>query len=107
MSKVSLLTGQMEKTAMMNIGMKNKIYGRKVGSSDDMLMLCESDDASNSNSAKRADPGVIAEFVIANARRFVKALRERNIEGYIVFEGDLTQYTFTPEADFVYPASVH
>ncbi|WP_426078260.1 hypothetical protein [Janthinobacterium sp. PSPC3-1] len=107
MSKVSLLTGQMGKTAMMNIGMKNKIYGRKVGSSDDMVMLCESDGGSNSNSAKRADPGVVAEFVIANARRFVKALRERNVEGYIVFEGDLTHYTFTPEADFVYPASVH
>ena len=39
--------------------------------------------------------------------RFVKAMRDRNIEGYSVFEGDLTHYTFTPEADYVNPASVH
>ena len=87
--------------------MKNKIYGRKVGSSDEMALLSESDGASNSNSAKQTDQGVVAEFVAANARRFVKALREKKFEGYIVFEGDPTNYKFTPEADFVYPAAVH
>lgn len=91
----------------MNFSMKNKIYGRKVGSLDEMALLSESDGASNSNGAKRADQGVVAEFVIANARRFVKALREKNVEGYIVLEGDPTHYKFTPEADFVYPAAVH
>jgi len=95
------------KITIMNISMKNKIYGRKVGSSDEMVLLSESDGASNSTSAKQNDSGVIAEFVIANARRFVQVLRDNNIEGYIVFESDPTHYEFTPEADFVYPASVH
>lgn len=96
-----------EENAAMNMTMKNKIFGRKVGSSDEMALLCESDGASNSNSAKRADHGVVAEFVIANARRFVQAMRDKNVEGYVVFEDDPTHYTFTPEADFVYPATVH
>lgn len=91
----------------MNFSMKNKIYGRKVGSSEEMALLCESDGASNTNSAKQADQGVVAEFAVASVRRFVKALRETNVEGYIVFEGDPTQYNFTPEADFIYPAAVH
>lgn len=91
----------------MNISMKNDIYGCKVGSSYEMALLCESNGEENSNSAKRADQGLVADSVIANARRFVQALREKNIEGYIVFEGDPTHYTFTPEANFIYPASVH
>ena len=86
--------------------MKNKIYGRKVGSSDEMALLAENDGASNSNSAKRADQGVVADFVVANARRFVKVMREKNIEGYVVFEGDPRHYDFTPEFDFVYPATI-
>jgi hypothetical protein len=53
-------------------------------------LLSESDGASNPNGVKRADQGVVAQFVVANARRFVKALREKNVEGYIVFEGDPT-----------------
>jgi hypothetical protein len=91
----------------MNIGMKNKIYGRKAGSSGPMELLREGDGTSNSNSAKRADPTVLIQFVIANAHRFVKTLRDRKIEGYIVFEGDPTHYTFTPDADFVYPSTLH
>lgn len=91
----------------MNISMKNKIYGRRVGSSDEMALLSESDGASNSNSAIQTDPAVIDGFVIANARRFVQVLRDKNIEGYIVFENDPKHYDFTPEADFIYLASVH
>ncbi|WP_244103166.1 hypothetical protein [Burkholderia gladioli] len=40
-------------------------------------------------------------------RRAVAALRERGIEGYVLFENDSTRYAFTPEADFVYPAARH
>jgi len=42
-----------------------------------------------------------------NARRQVQMLREKNIEGYVVFENDPTRYEFTPQADFVYPAVIH
>lgn len=33
----------------------------------------------------------------------MSTLRERGVEGYIVFEGDPTHYPFTPELDFIYP----
>lgn len=87
--------------------MKNKIYGRKVGATDEMTLLIESDGASNSNSAKKADPDVVVGFVIANARRIVQTLREKNVEGYIVFEGDPRHYEFTPSADFIYPVVIN
>lgn len=45
----------------------------------------------------------IADFVVANARRNVRLLRDKGIEGYIVFEGDPTHYAYTPETDFIYP----
>lgn len=86
--------------------MKNKIYGRKVGSMAEMALLIESDGCSNSNSAKNADPDVIAEFVIANARRIVQLFRDKNVEGYIVFEGDSHHYEFTPQEDFAYPVVI-
>lgn len=85
--------------------MKNKIYGRKVGSGDEMAVLIESDGASNTS--KMADPAVLVEFVVANARRAVQALRQANVEGYVLFEGDPMRYEFTPDADFAYPSSVH
>lgn len=86
--------------------MKNKIYGRKVRSTGEMVLLFESDGSSSSNSAKKADPDVIAGFAIANARRSVQMLRDRNVEGYIVFEGDPRHYEFTPDSDFDYPVVI-
>lgn len=85
--------------------MKKKIYGRKVGSKDDMALLIEGDGVSTGG--VQADQGKLDEFSVANARRAVQAMRERGIEGYVVFEGDPTRYEFTPESDFVYPATVH
>jgi hypothetical protein len=85
--------------------MKNKIFGRKVGSTDAMALLIEGTGVSTGGT--KVTPGVIAAFVVANARRSVQAIRERGIEGYIQFEDDPTRYEFTPDADFVYPASVH
>lgn len=87
--------------------MKSKVVGRKVWSLDEMELLCESDGASNSFRAKRADPGVVADFMVAKARRFVKALRHANVKGDVVFQGDPKHYPFTPEAGFVYHASIH
>lgn len=55
----------------------------------------------------KVDPVKLDEFSVANARRAVQGMRERGIEGYVVFEGDPTRYEFTPESDFVYPAAVH
>lgn len=85
--------------------MKDKIYGRKVGSKDDMALLIEGEGVSTGG--VKADQGELDQFAVASARRAVHALRERGIEGYVVFEGDPTRYEFTPEADFVYPAAVH
>lgn len=50
------------------------------------------------------DQGRLDQFAVASARRAVQTLRERCIEGYVVFEGDPTCYEFTPVADFIYPA---
>jgi hypothetical protein len=85
--------------------MKKKIYGRKVGSKDEMALLIEGEGVSTGG--VKADQGELDQFSVENARRAVKGMRERGIEGYVVFEGDLTRYEFTPESDFVYPATVH
>jgi hypothetical protein len=83
--------------------MKNQIFGRKVGSGDDMVLLFSSEGVSTSG--KTIDPAKIIEFALESAHRRVQMLRERNVEGYVLFEGDPTCYEFTPSADFVYPAS--
>jgi len=85
--------------------MKKKIYGRKAGSKDDMGMLIEGEGVSTGG--VKVDQGELDQFALANARRAVQAMRERGIEGYVVFESDPTRYEFTPDTDFVYPAAVH
>lgn len=55
----------------------------------------------------KVDLGELDQFAVANVHFTVQALRERGIEGHVVFEGDSTCYEFTPETDFVYPAAVH
>lgn len=85
--------------------MKNKIYGRKVGSNTDMALLIEGNGVSTGG--VKVDQGNLDQFAVANARRAVQGLRDRGVEGYLVFEGDPTRYDFTPESDFVYPAAVH
>lgn len=85
--------------------MKKKIYGRKVGSKGDMTLLIAGDGVSTGG--RKADQSTLDEFSVASTRRAVEGLRERGIEGYVMFEGDPTRYGFTPEADFVYPAAVH
>ena len=49
-------------------------------------------------------PGKLHEFEVASTRRAVNMLREKGVEGYVVFESDSARYEFTPDADFVYPA---
>jgi hypothetical protein len=85
--------------------MKKKIYGRKVGSKADMALLIEGDGVSTGG--VQVDQGELDQFAVASARRAVQGMRERGIEGYVVFDGDPTRYEFTPELDFVYPAAVH
>ena len=81
--------------------MKRRIFGRKEGSDAAFALLIESDGATSGGTA--ADPEKLREFEIANTRRAVTTLREKKIEGYVLFEGDSTQYAFTPGADFTYP----
>ncbi len=70
-----------------------------------MVLLIEGTGVSTGG--KKVDPGVVDQFTVSNARRAVKSLREKGIEGYVLFEGDPTRYEYTPDADFVYPKSVH
>lgn len=84
--------------------MKNKVFGRKDGSQAPMVLLLEGNGVSTGG--KRVEPEAIAEFALANTRRTVQMLREKNIEGYVLFENDPTHYEFTPEADFVYPSAI-
>lgn len=85
--------------------MKKKIYGRKVGSKEEMVLLIEGEGVSTGG--VKVDQGELDQFSVASARRAVLGMRERGIECYVVFEGDPTPYAFTPGADFVYPAIVH
>lgn len=85
--------------------MKNWVFGRKVGSQEPMVLLIEGGGVTTGG--QPADPGTIDQFALANARRVVQVLRDKNIEGYVVFENDPTRYEFSPEADFVYPAAIH
>jgi hypothetical protein len=85
--------------------MKKQIFGRKVGSGEAMTLLIEG--GGFSTGGKKVDPGVIDEIAVASARRAVQALREKSIEGYVLFEGDPTRYEFSPDGDFVYPSTVH
>ncbi|WP_186157256.1 hypothetical protein [Burkholderia gladioli] len=85
--------------------MKHQIFGRKVGSDDEMTILITGTGTCTGGQA--VDPGVLDEFSVASTRRAVQTLRERGIEGYVLFERDPTHYAFTPEADFVYPAARH
>lgn len=84
--------------------MKRKVYGRKSGSQEPMVLLLESDGVSTDGAT--VDPLVIEQFGLANLRRQVAMLRDRSIEGYVVFEKDPTRYEFTPQADFLYPAVI-
>lgn len=60
-----------------------------------------------STGGRKVDQGQLAEFALASARRAVSALRQRGIEGYVIFENDPTRYEFSPDEDFVYPPAVH
>lgn len=85
--------------------MKKRVFGRKAGSQEPMVLLMES--AGVSTGGQKLDPGVIDQAALASARRQVQLLRDRNIEGYVLFENDPTRYEFSPQADFVYPAVIH
>lgn len=89
----------------MKIAMKKKIYGRKAGSKQEMILLLEGEGVRTGG--VKADQGEVEHFAVTNARRAVQGMRERGIEGYVVFEGDPTHFEFTPDSDFVYPATVH
>lgn len=85
--------------------MKKKIYSRKAGSKDDMVLLIEGEGVSTGG--VKVDQGELDQFALANARRAVQAMRERRIEGYVVYESDPTRHAFTLDTDFVYPAALH
>jgi hypothetical protein len=80
--------------------MKSQIFGRKVGSGVEPNLLISSNGASAGGN-KKANPTKLRQFEIESTRRAVKALQEKSIEGYVLFEGDTQQYSFTPDSDFV------
>ena len=87
------------------VDVKNQVFGRKAGTKEPMVLLLESSGVCTGG--QKVDPGVIDQVALVNARRIVQLLRDKNIEGYLVFENDPTRYEFSPTADFVYPAAMH
>lgn len=85
--------------------MKRSIFGRKAGSHGPMTLLLESGGVATGG--QKVDAGAIDQVALANTRRQVQMLRDKHIEGYVLFENDPTRYEFTPGADLVYPAAVH
>lgn len=85
--------------------MKSQIFGRKAGSGAEMKLLISGEGATSAG--RPADRGRLHEVEIANTRRAVSMLREKGVEGYVLFENDPARYRFTPDEDFVYPAVHH
>lgn len=85
--------------------MKRKVFGRTAGSQEPMALLLESSGVSTGG--RKIDPHVLEQVALANTRHMVRLLRDKNVEGYVVFENDPTRYEFTPQDDFVYPAALH
>lgn len=81
--------------------MKRQIFGRRTGSGAEFKLMIESEGATSGGNTVSFDQ--MRDFEIANTRRAVQALREKSVEGYVLFEGDPTHYLFTPSNDFVYP----
>lgn len=85
--------------------MKRQIFGRKAGGRGEFVLMIESGGASvHGHNKGKIDLERLRQFEIDNARQAVKALREKLIEGYVLFEGDSTRYLFTPDIDFVFPS---
>ncbi|MFY4707379.1 hypothetical protein [Burkholderia glumae] len=73
--------------------MNSRIYGRPAGSHQAMSLLIE------------VEPPAPGGDVAEPARVAAARLRAEGVEGYVVFGDDPTPYAFSPEADFVYPAT--
>ena len=82
--------------------MAHKIFGRKVGSTDTMTVLLESEGVSSSGKPAELTPKNV-DFALSNLRRSVMMLQEKNVEGYVLFAGDTTHYTFMPNSNFELP----
>ncbi|VVE56777.1 hypothetical protein PAQ31011_05141 [Pandoraea aquatica] len=85
--------------------MNRQIFGRKAGSGAEMTLLISCEGASSGG--RSADAGRLHEVEVANTRRAVRVLREKGVEGYVMFESDPARYEFTPDEDFAYPAVSH
>jgi len=82
--------------------MAHKIFGRKVGSTSTMTVLFESEGVSSRGKPSELTPQIV-DFALSNLRRSVEMLQEKNVEGYVLFAGDTTHYTFIPNSDFELP----
>lgn len=70
-----------------------------------MVLLMESGGVSPGGQA--VDAVLVDQVTLTNTRRQVQMLRDKQIEGYVVFENDPTRYEFSPGVDIVYPAALH
>ncbi|MCQ0034134.1 hypothetical protein [Burkholderia glumae] len=78
------------------------VFGRRAGSTDEVVFMHGGGPIDPP--VKQDDHAMIRAVVVPSARRQTQRLRERGVEGYVLFVGDPARYDFTPEADFVYPA---
>lgn len=70
-----------------------------------MVLLMESGGVSPGG--QTVDAVLVDQVTLTNTRRQVQMLRDKHIEGYVVFENDPTRYEFSPGVDIVYPAALH
>ncbi len=78
--------------------MKCKIFGRKSGSDSEFKLLITSNGASTCG--RRVDPEKLRKFELENTKRSIKMFQEKQIEGYVLFEGDAQHFKFAPNTDF-------
>ncbi len=74
--------------------MKREIYGRKVNSGSDFALLIASSGVANKKNMN--NHLTISEFELTNLMRQIQIFRSKNIEGYVLLEGDSKKYEFSP-----------
>jgi hypothetical protein len=86
--------------------MKKWIYGRRIGTAEEYSLLVESQGVLDSGERHSTESLQKQHaFEMRNLCRNVDIFREKGLEGYVLLEGDTTQYNFRPQEEFQIPLS--
>jgi len=83
---------------------KKYIYGRRIGTAEEYSLLIESQgvlDSGKKHSTESLQKQ--HDFEMRNLCRNVDIFREKGVEGYVLLEGDVTRYKFSPQEEFQIP----